>query len=105
MWAIWFNSYDSFAWPIGLNDKITAQERVDIINGGFGAKIILLKKYPVQTLGKAFVTGWRIVLYISFIVSLWILHKDKYSHYKDFLIFVCSFIAARSIFSGFMNYI
>lgn len=105
MWALWFNIYDSFAWPIGLNDKITAQERIDIITGGLWVKFKLLKKYPVQTLGKAFVTGWRIVLYFAFIVSLWIVYKDKYSHYKDFLILAFSFIAARSIFSGFMNYV
>ena len=49
MWALWFNIYDSFAWPIGLNDKLTAQERVDIINGGLWAKFILLKKLQIYS--------------------------------------------------------
>jgi 4-amino-4-deoxy-L-arabinose transferase-like glycosyltransferase len=105
MWALWFNIYDSFAWPVGLNDKITAQERVDIVNGGLWVKFIILKKYPVQTLGKAFLTGWRIILYLGFIISIWIIYREKYSHYKDLLILTFSFVAARSIFSGFMNYV
>jgi hypothetical protein len=105
IWALWSNVNDSFAWPIGIGNKITAQERLDILDGGLWSKVMLLKKFPVQAIGKAFVAGWKIILYFAFIFSIWIIYREKYSHYQDLMILTFSFVAARSIFSGFMNYV
>ena len=105
LWALWANVYSSFAWPIGLDGKISAQERLDIVNGGLWSKLILLKKYPVEMLGKIFVNGWRIVLYFLFIFSMWVVCKDKKSHYRDMMVLAVSFVMARSIFSVTLHYI
>ncbi len=102
--ALWFNVYSSFAWPLELSGKVSAQERLDIVNGGLWSKLILLKKYPVEMLGKIFVNGWRIILYFLFIFSIWIACKDKKSQYRDIMILAVSFVMVRSIFSVTMHY-
>ncbi len=105
LWALWLNVYDSFAWPVGLGGKISNQDRLDIVNAGLWSKLILVKKYPAQMLGKIFITGWRLVLYFLFIFSIWIVCKDEKSRFRDFMVLTLSFIMARSIFSVTLNYI
>ena len=104
VWALWSNIYDSFGWPISLKE-LTTQERLNIAKGDVESKLILLKKYPMQTLGKLFVNGWRILLYILFFTAIVLVYKDKESSFRDIVTLTISFVIARSIFSGLMNYV
>jgi hypothetical protein len=104
MWVLWANVYDSFAWPIGLRQKLSPQDRLEIAKGGIQSKFFLLKKYPLQTSGKLLVNGWRLFLYLIFAVSLWRVYKNPEENYRNIMTLVLSFILARSIFSGLMNY-
>jgi hypothetical protein len=105
IWELWSNIYDSFAWPIGLGGKISAQDRLDIESGGLSSKFILLRNYPVQVLGKIFVNGWRFALYFLFIFSILIAYKDKKSQNRNITTLALSFIIARSVLSATINYV
>jgi hypothetical protein len=103
IWELWTNINDSFAWPIGLGEKLSPQDRIDIANSGIKAKLLLLKKYPVQALGKIFVNGWMLLLYFLFILSIWIAYKNKIHHYRQVMILSLSFFIIRSVLSALLN--
>lgn len=102
IWSLWSNIYDSFGWPISL-DKLSAEDRLEISRGGIESKLLLLKKYPMQTLGKIFVNGWRILFCLFFIATIVLVYKDNDFPYRDLLALALSFVIARSVFSGLAN--
>jgi hypothetical protein len=103
IWALWSNIYDSFAWPFSLD--LSPQDRIDITKGGVEEKLLLLKKHPIQTIGKIFVNGWLLFLYFLFIISNWIVYKNKMPQCRYVLILALSFAMARSVLSGYLNVI
>ena len=105
IWALWSNLNDSFAWPIGFGGLLSPQDRLDIVKGGIRSKLLLLKKYPVQTIGKIFVNGWKVILYFLFMVAAVVVYKKKEAKYRDVMTLALSFVIARSIFSGLLGHV
>jgi hypothetical protein len=102
MWALWSNINAGLGWP-GLGNRLSAEDRIDIANGGTGLKLLLLKKYPILVMGKILVNGWKILLYFLFTFAVWLSFKDKKCPHRDIMVLTLSFILTRSIFSGWMN--
>jgi hypothetical protein len=104
VWALWSNINNGLGWP-GLGSKLSAQDRIDLANGGIGLKFLLLKKYPILVMGKIFVNAWKILLYFLFTLAVWLSFKDKECPYRDIILLTLSFVLARSVFTGWMNHI
>ena len=101
--SLWSNIYSSFGWPTELPSSFSKQVRIDISRNGVIAAIPLILEYPVQAAGKIIVNGWRVVVIFLFIASLLISRNDKVC--RDILLLSLAFILARTLFSGFGNYV
>jgi len=101
--SLWSNVYSSFGWPTELPGSFSKQVRIDISRDGVIAAIPLVLEYPVQAAGKIIVNSWRLVVIFLFIVSLLISRNNKIC--RDILLLSLAFIIARTLFSGFGNYV
>lgn len=100
IWTLWMNVYDSSGWPIGLSGAISNEDRSEMLRSGISGKLLLLKKYPAQIMGKLVVNGWKLLLYILFIIAVALIYKDKNKNNSDLMKLVLPFVIARSVLSG-----
>ena len=104
--SLWSNIYNSFGWPTELPSEVSAQERLEVARGGIDVKFKLALKYPTIAIGKFFVSVWRVVLLGLFVFLLiYVFVNKKSQQNKNLMLISFSFIIARSVFSGWGNYI
>ena len=98
----WSNFNAGYGWP-GFGDRLSAQDRLDFVEGGVVEKLKLVKNYPVISTGRIITQTWKLLLYLGFGLSLWLTFKNKYSRHRKLVFLALSFIAVRSYLAGYMN--
>jgi len=106
MWSLWTNIYSSYGWPTELPKSVSYQERLEISRGSVLNKISFALEHPVIASGKIIVNLWKIVLYLLFVIMVFkiLISRDKTILYPFFMLLI-SFILARSLFSGYANFV
>ena len=102
VFSLWVNTNAGMGWP-GFAEKLSSQQRIELVSGGIWAKFDILKDYPTIVSGKILINAWKITLYFLFITALWLSLNNKNQPYRNFTFLALSFVLARSAFSGWMN--
>jgi len=106
MWSLWTNIYGSYGWPTELPGYIPDQERLEISRGDILHKLSFALKYPIIASGKIIVNLWKVILYLLFIVMLFkVFRMYRGTALYPLAILVVNFIVARSLFSGYANFV
>ena len=106
IWSLWTNIYGSYGWPTELPGYVSHQERLEVSRGNILQKVSFALKYPIVASGKIIVNLWKISLYLLFIIVLFkIVNTHKRTILYPLVLLVVSFIVARSLFSGYANFV
>ncbi len=98
----WTNPNASYGWP-GFGNILTNQDRLDIMEAGIIAKLILIKDYPVLVTGRIITQSWKFLLYLGLLLTLWLSFKNKiYTDWK-LIYLVLSLVFARSYLAGYLG--
>jgi hypothetical protein len=103
-WALWTNFYNSFGWPTEFVN-LPVEDRLKISKGDTQAIFNLALNDPFKVMGKLIVTGWRLLLYLLFLIAVIMIYIQTGSKFKDIMTVLLSFVIVRSIFSGWMYYV
>jgi hypothetical protein len=98
----WSNPNAGYGWP-GFNDILTAQDRLEIMEAGVIAKLVLLKDYPAIVVGRIIVQSWKFLLYLGLILTLWLSFKNNIYTDRKLIYLALSFVLARSYLAGYLN--
>jgi hypothetical protein len=98
----WVNLNAGYGLP-GFDDRLSAQERLDLINGDIKQKIKMITKYPFIIFTRILAQSWKLALYIGFIIACWLSIKNKNFEFRDITLIVLSFILIRSFATGAFN--
>ena len=106
IWSLWTNIYGSYGWPTELPGSVSSQERLEVSRGSIVDKISFALEYPVIASGKIVVNLWKIIVYLLFILMIFkIFRKREKTILYPVLMLLLSFILARSLFSGYANFV
>jgi len=106
IWSLWTSIYNSYGWPTELPGYVSHQERLEVSRGDILQKVNFALKYPIVASGKIIVNLWKISLYLLFIIVLFkIVNTHKRTILYPLVLLVVSFIVARSLFSGYANFV
>ena len=98
----WSNLNAGYGWP-GFGAQLSAQDRLDLVEGGVIKKLQLVKDYPVITTGRIITQTWKLLLYLGFGLSLWLSFKNKTLRHRQLVFLALSFIVVRSYLAGYIN--
>ena len=98
----WFYFNAGYGWP-EFGNRLSAQDRLDLSEGGYVKKLQLVKDYPIIATGRIITQIWKLLLYLGFGLSLWLTFKNKALRHRKLVFLVLSFIVVRSYLAGYMN--
>ena len=98
----WVNPNAGYGWP-GFGGILTAQDRLDIMEAGIIAKVVLIKDYPVIVTGRIITQIWKFLLYLGLILTLWLSFKNKIYTDRKLIYLALSFVLARSYLAGYLS--
>jgi len=98
----WVNLNAGYGLP-GFDNRLSSQDRLDLINGGIKEKAKMITKYPFIVFSRIFAQLWKLALFSGFFIACWISVKDKHFEHRNLTLIVLSFIFARSFVTGAFN--
>ena len=98
----WLNFNAGYGWP-SFGAQLSAQDRLDLAAANVVEKLRFAKDYPIIITGRIITQTWKLLLYLGFGISLWLILKNKASRYRKLMVLTLSFVLVRSYLAGYMN--
>jgi hypothetical protein len=89
---LWSDPYPSFGWPIGFRTHESLEIARTIDSGGIAGLLAMALRYPVQSIGKLIIDGYRLVLLAIFVL---LAIRSRHESFR----FLCPIIALAAAYA------